>query len=86
VSDAYPEEYAGVFKIMRVVARPGKPYAVQAEGEHGVVWIATSVQEYATLLGDTIGNSITLDVERIGDTLQIMRCLGNAKAVKEEIF
>ena len=67
---------------MRVVARPGKPYAVQAEGEHGVAWIATSVQEYATLLGDTIGNSITLDVERIGDTLQIMRCLGNVKAVK----
>ena len=85
VSDAYPEEYAGVFKIMRVVARPGKPYAVQAEGEHGVVWIATSVQEYAALLGDTIGNSITLDVERIGDTLQIMRCLGNVKAVKEEV-
>jgi hypothetical protein len=85
VSDAYPEEYAGVFKIMRVVARPGKPYAVQAEGEHGVVWIATSVQEYASLLGDTIGNSITLDVERIGDTLQLMRCLGNVKAVKEEV-
>lgn len=86
VSDAYPEEYAGVFKIMRVVARPGKPYAVQAEGEHGIAWIATSVEEYAKLLSDTIGNSITLDVERIGDTLQIMRCLGNAKAVKEEIF
>ena len=86
VSDAYPEEYAGVFKIMRVVARLGKPYAVQAEGEHGIAWIATSVEEYAKLLSDTIGNSITLDVERIGDTLQIMRCLGNAKAVKEEIF
>ena len=86
VADAYPEEYAGVFKIMRVVARPGKPYAVQAEGEHGIAWIATSVEEYAKLLSDTIGNSITLDVERIGDTLQIMRCLGNVKAVKEEVF
>jgi hypothetical protein len=86
VADAYPEEYAGVFKILRVVARPGKPYAIQAEGEHGVAWIATSVEEYAKLLSDTIGNSITLDVERIGDTLQVMRCLGNVKAVKEEIF
>jgi hypothetical protein len=44
------------------------------------------VEEYAKLLSDTIGNSITLDVERIGDTLQVMRCLGNVKAVKEEIF
>ena len=85
VADAYPEEYAGVFQIKRVVARPGKPYAVQAEGEHGVAWIATSVEEYAKLLSDTIGSSITLDVERIGDTLQIMRCLGNVKAVKEEV-
>ena len=85
VADAYPEEYAGVFQIKRVVARPGKPYAVQAEGEHGVAWIATSVEEYAKLLNDTIGSSITLDVERIGDTLQIMRCLGNVKAVKEEV-
>ena len=85
VADAYPEEYAGVFRIMRVVARPGKPYAVQAEGEHGIAWIATSVEEYAKLLSDTIGSSITLDVERIGDTLQIMRCLGNVKAVKEEV-
>jgi hypothetical protein len=86
VADAYPEEYAGVFKILRVVARPGKPYAIQAEGEHGVAWIATSVEQYAELLSDTIGNSITLDVERIGDTLQVMRCLGNVKAVKEEVF
>jgi hypothetical protein len=86
VADAYPEEYAGVFKILRVVARPGKPYAIQAEGEHGIAWIATGVKDYAKLLSDTIGNSITLDVERIGDTLQIMRCLGNVKAVKEEIF
>jgi len=85
VADAYPEEYAGVFKILRVVARPGKPYAIQAEGEHGIAWIATSVVEYANLLSDTIGNSITLDVERIGDTLQVMRCLGNVKAVKEEV-
>jgi hypothetical protein len=86
VADAYPEEYAGVFKILRVVARPGKPYAIQAEGEHGVAWIATSVQEYATLLGETVNESITLDVERIGDTLQIMRVLGNSKkSVKEEV-
>jgi hypothetical protein len=86
VADAYPEEYAGVFKILRVVARPGKPYAIQAEGEHGIVWIATSVQEYATLLGETVNESITLDVERIGDTLQIMRVLGNSKkSVKEEV-
>jgi hypothetical protein len=68
------------------VARPGKPYAIQAEGEHGIVWIATSVQEYATLLGETVNESITLDVERIGDTLQIMRVLGNSKkSVKEEV-
>ena len=85
VADAYPEEYAGVFKILRVVARPGKPYAIQAEGEHGIAWIATNVVKYANLLSDTIGNSITLDVERIGDTLQVMRCLGNVKAVKEEV-
>jgi len=85
VSDMYPEEYAGVFKIIRVVARPGKPYAIQVNGEHGIAWIATSVEEYAKLLSDTIGNSITLDIERIGDTLQIMRCLGNVKAVKEEV-
>ena len=85
VSDMYPEEYAGVFRIIRVVARPGKPYAIQVNGDHGIAWIATSVEEYAKLLSDTIGNSITLDIERIGDTLQIMRCLGNVKAVKEEV-
>jgi hypothetical protein len=44
------------------------------------------VQEYATLLGETVNESITLDVERIGDTLQIMRVLGNSKkSVKEEV-
>ena len=86
VSDMYPDMgYAGVFKIMRVVARPGKPYAVQVSGDHGIAWLATNVEEYAKLLSDTIGNSITLDVERIGDTLQVMRCLGNVKAVKEEV-
>ena len=74
VSDMYPDMgYAGVFKIMRVVARPGKPYAVQVNGDHGIAWIATSIEEYAKLLSDTIGDSITLDVERVGETLQIMK-------------
>ena len=32
-----------------------------------------AIMGYAKLLSDTIGDSITLDVERVGETLQIMK-------------
>ena len=79
-ADAYPEEYEGLFLIQRVVRRPGKPIAVQAAGEHGTAWIATTVAEYADLCEQAIDSELRLDIARVGGALTIMRVIRNAPA------
>lgn len=79
-ADSYPEEYEGLFLIQRVVRRPGKPVAVQAAGEHGTAWIATTVAEYADLCEQAIDSELRLDIARVGGALTIMRVIRNATA------
>ena len=79
-ADSYPEEYEGLFLIQRVVRRPGKPIAVQAAGEHGTAWIATTVAEYADLCEQAIDSELRLDIARVGNALTIMRVIRNAPA------
>jgi phage recombination protein Bet len=79
-ADAYPEEYEGLFLIQRVVRRPGKPIAVQAAGEHGTAWIATTVAEYADLCEQAIDSELRLDIARVGGALTIMRVIRTATA------
>jgi phage recombination protein Bet len=80
--DGYPDEYEGVFQIHRVVRRPGRPVAIEATGEHGKVWIATSVGEYADLAEDNVNGEMTIEVARIGQTMQVMRVVGPIKPVE----
>lgn len=80
--DGYPDEYEGAFQIHRVVRRPGRPVAIEATGEHGKVWIATSVGEYADLAEDNVNGEMTIEVARIGQTMQIMRVVGPIKPVE----
>jgi hypothetical protein len=75
-ADGYPDEYEGAFEILRVVRRPGKPIAINAVGEHGAVWIATSVAEYGDLADANVDREMRLEVARIGQTLQVMRVIG----------
>ena len=77
-TDSYPDEYEGLFLIQRVVRRPGKPTAVQAVGDHGAVWIATTVNEYADLCEQAINGELNLDVARVGNALTIMRVIRTA--------
>jgi hypothetical protein len=77
-TDSYPDEYEGLFLIQRVVRRPGKPTAVQAVGDHGTVWIATTVNEYADLCEQAIDGELNLDVARVGNALTIMRVIRTA--------
>jgi capsular polysaccharide biosynthesis protein len=79
-ADSYPEEYEGLFLIQRVVRRPGKPVAVQAAGEHGTAWIATTVAEYADLCEQAIDSELRLDIARVGNALTIMRVVRSAPA------
>jgi len=79
-ADSYPEEYEGLFLIQRVVRRPGKPVAVQAAGEHGTAWIATTVAEYADLCEQAIDSELRLDIARVGNALTIMRVIRTAPA------
>jgi hypothetical protein len=79
-ADSYPEEYEGLFLIQRVVRRPGKPIAVQAAGEHGTAWIATTVAEYADLCEQAIDSELRLDIARVGNALTIMRVIRTAPA------
>jgi phage recombination protein Bet len=79
-ADSYPEEYEGLFLIQRVVRRPGKPIAVQAAGEHGTAWIATTVAEYADLCEQAIDSELRLDIARVGGALTIMRVIRTATA------
>jgi len=78
-TDRYPDEYEGEFKVLRVVDRPGKPYAIHGEGEHGEAWIATTVQEYAVMARDHIGKTMKFDIARVGNALTIMRVIGPLK-------
>ena len=71
--DAYPDVYEGTFDILRVVVRAGKPYAIQVDGKHGKAWIATTVQEYADLAKEHVNDCMQMQVERVGDSLQIMK-------------
>lgn len=75
-ADGYPDEYEGAFQILRVVRRPGKPIAINAVGEHGAAWIATSVAEYGDLADANVDGEMRLEVARIGQTLQVMRVIG----------
>ena len=81
-ADGYPDEYEGTFQILRVVRRPGKPIAINAVGEHGAAWIATSVAEYGDLADANVDKEMRLEVARIGQTLQVMRVIGPIAAVK----
>jgi hypothetical protein len=80
--DGYPDEYEGAFQIHRVVRRPSRPIAIEATGEHGKVWIATSVGEYADLAEDNVNGEMTIEVARIGQTMQVMRVVGPIKPVE----
>ena len=82
VADNYPDEYEGKFAVQRVVRRPGKPIAIQAAGEHGTAWIATSVAEYGLLAEANIGSEVTLEIARIGTSLNIMRVIGPVKPIE----
>ena len=75
-ADGYPDEYEGTFQILRVVRRPGKPIAINAVGQHGAAWIATSVVEYGDLADANVDKEMRLEVARIGQTLQVMRVIG----------
>ena len=79
--DAYPDVYEGTFDILRVVVRAGKPYAIQVDGKHGKAWIATTVQEYADLAKEHVNDCMQLQVERVGDTLQIMKVIASKKEI-----
>ena len=76
-TDAYPEEYEGAFTINRVVDR-GSAVAIQATGEHGVVWIKTTVAEYAAVCNDSVGSILTLDLARVHGVMEIMRVIGGS--------
>ena len=80
-TDAYPDVYDGTFDILRVVVRAGKPYAIQVDGKHGKAWIATTVQEYADLAKEHVNDCMQLQVERVGDTLQIMKVTASKQEV-----
>ena len=79
--DAYPDVYEGTFDILRVVVRAGKPYAIQVDGKHGKAWIATTVQEYADLAKEHVNDCMQLQVERVGDSLQIMKVTASKQEV-----
>lgn len=74
-TDEYPDEYLGDFHIVRVVRRTGRAIAIQANGEHGPVWLATTVAEYADLAEKAIKGKLTIDVARVGAALTVMRIL-----------
>lgn len=74
-TDEYPDEYLGDFHILRVVRRTGRAIAIQAKGEHGQVWLATTVAEYADLAEKAIKGKLTIDVARVGAALTVMRIL-----------
>jgi hypothetical protein len=80
-ADAYPDVFEGTFDILRVVVRAGKPYAIQVDGKHGKAWIATTVQEYADMAKEHVNDCMQLQVERVGDLLQIMKVTASKQEV-----
>lgn len=76
--DAYPDEFEGEFSIQRVVSRDTDT-AIQAVGDHGTVWIKTTVEDYANLAHDHAGGFMRLDIARVGNAMTIMRVLGGTK-------
>ena len=72
-ADTYPEEYEGLFRIHGVVRRSGRAHAIDATGEFGRLWIATTVEEYAKLCEDAKDGDLTLDLARVGAAMTIMR-------------
>jgi len=81
VMDKYPDEFIGPLKILRVSERKGKPAAIHVEGEHGRAWIACPVQEYTALALEMVNKVATLELQRVGQTLTVMRW-SNPPAVK----
>jgi hypothetical protein len=83
VADSYPDEYEGEFKILRVSSRAGKPHAIHADGQHGKVWIATTVGEYAEMARAASVNNkpMRLHLDRVGQTLEVMRVIAKAEEV-----
>jgi len=79
--DAYPDVYEGTFDILRVVVRDGKAHAIQVDGKHGKAWIATTVQEYADMAKEHVNDCMQLQVERVGDSLQIMQVIASKKEI-----
>ena len=79
--DAYPDVYEGTFDILRVVVRDGKAHAIQVDGQHGKTWISTTVQEYVDMAKEHINDRMYLQVERVGDTLQIMKVIASKKEI-----
>ena len=73
--------FKGTYDILRVVVPAGKPYAIQVDGKHGKAWIATTVQEYADLAKEHVNDCMQLQVERVGDTLQIMKVIASKKEI-----
>ena len=79
--DAYPDVYEGTFDILRVVVRAGKPYAIQVDGPHGKAWISTTIEEFVQLAKEHVNDCMQLHVERVGDTLQIMKVTASKQEV-----
>ena len=74
-ADSYPEDYTGVFDVLRVVCRPGKPHAIQVDGDYGSAWLSTSVQEFADLAKEAIDDRMHIHVERVNGTLEVMEVI-----------
>jgi len=78
--DTYPDELIGTFRIHGVVRREGRAHAIDATGEFGRLWIATTVNEYARLCEQATDADLTLDVARVGNAMTIMRVLRSKPA------
>lgn len=80
-ADKYPDVFEGTFDILRVVVRSDKPHAIQVDGKHGKAWILTTVQEYVDLAKEHVNDCMQLQVERVGETLQIMKVIASKKEI-----
>jgi hypothetical protein len=78
--DTYPDELIGTFRIHGVVRREGRAHAIDATGEFGRLWIATTVNEYARLCEQATDADLTLDIARVGNAMTIMRVLRSKPA------
>ena len=64
-------------------SRAGKPHAIHADGQHGKVWIATTVGEFAEMAraASVNGQPMRLHLDRVGQTLEVMRVIGKVEEV-----